>query len=164
MSAPLFDPARDPFADVQEAIDRASREDKNLLIHVGGDWCVWCNRLESFIRDHPDLSDLRESRYVTIKVYAGDEAANTEFLDQLPPFSGVPHLFVYNRRGELLCSQDTEVFERGDTYDYAQVRAFLLRWSDPRLTPWDNLSTDELRLRFARQVFGSPGSGTTLAA
>lgn len=164
MTPPLFDPACDAFADVQEAIDRAQREGKNLLITLGGDWCVWCHRLESFVRDHPELLALRESRYVAVNVYVGEDGENAEFVEQLPPFSGVPHLFVYTSRGELLCSQDTELFEDGESYNYDRVRGFLRRWSDPGLTPWDHLSTDELRQRFGRRIAGADESGLTPAA
>lgn len=164
MASPLFDPDRDVFADVQDAIDRAQREGKNLMITLGGDWCIWCYRLEAFIQDHPELRDLRDSRYVSVNVYVGEGGENADFVEQLPPFSGVPHIFVYNSRGELLCSQDTEVFEEGESYSFDRVRDFLRRWSDPRLTPWDHLSTDELRQRFGRRISGHDDSGVTPSA
>lgn len=165
MSKPLFDPGRDPFVDIAVAMERARREQKNVLIHIGGDWCVWCQRLETFICEHPELAELREQRFVTIKVYlSATEDTNEAFFHQLPPFDGVPHLLIYNARGQMLCSQDTEVFEEDQSYNYERVKQFLSRWSNPRLTPYDALSTEELRRRFGRRLHAADDSGPILSA
>jgi hypothetical protein len=164
MSRPLFDPARDPFADMRAAFEQANREHKNILVDVGGDWCIWCHRLEQFILDHPPLRALRDEHYITVKVYIGEDDTNVDFLQRLPPFESVPHLFVYNSQGYLLCSQPTDPFEVGESYSYEQVETFLKRWADPALTPWDGLSDDELRTRFVEQVVHQNTSGPNTAA
>ena len=154
MTTPLFDPKRNPFDDLQNAFRRARQEKKNVLLDLGGDWCVWCHRLEAFIRDHAELRELRDRYYVTVKVYVGSEdETNVEFLNRLPDFDGVPHLLVYNRQGQLLCSQDTQPLEEGESYHYERVKSFLARWSEPRLTPYDALPTAELKRLFEHEMF-----------
>lgn len=165
MADPLFDPARNPFADAALAMERARREQKNVLFNIGGDWCIWCHRLEAFIRDHPELAQLRDQHFVTVKVYLSDQdTVNEEFLSQLPPFDGVPHLFVYNSKGQLLCSQPTDELELDESYHYDRVKAFLTRWANPRLTPYDQLSTEELRQRFGRRLGAAEGDGPVITA
>jgi hypothetical protein len=164
MSRSLFDPARDPFADASAAMERAQREKKNVLFELGGDWCIWCQRLESFIHDHPELEQIRARCYITVKVYLSQsDETNFAFIRKLPPFDGVPHLYVYNARGQLLHSQDTAELEEGESYNYERVKDFLTRWSDARLTPYDALSTEELRRRFGRRLH-SPDDGPISAA
>lgn len=165
MTRPLFDPNSDPFANIQQAIEQARRERKNVLLDLGGDWCIWCHRLEAFIHSHDELRELRDKHYVTLKVYVGnDDERNVEFLSRLPPFEGVPHLLVYNSRGQLLCSQATDPFEEGESYNFELIKAFLQRWAGWRLSPHDSLSTDELRRRFERALTASSDEGPTLSA
>lgn len=149
-----FDPKRNPFEDMREAFEQAKRERKNVLVDVGGDWCVWCHRLEAFIEDHAELRELRERHFVTVKVFMGkgDDTTNIEFLNRLPPIDGVPHLFVYNAHSYLLCSQPTAPLEEGESYNFERVRAFLQGWSDWRKTPFDRLTTKELSLRYGRII------------
>lgn len=162
---PLFEPSSDPFDTVHAALEQAQQQKKNVLIELGGDWCVWCHRLEEYICSHAELLELRQARYITVKVYVGGEANEAaDFLELLPPFESVPHLLVYNRRGQLLCSQATDPLEEGDSYNYERVKTFLETWADARLSPYDALPTDELQRRFVRGVLGSDTKGPTLSA
>lgn len=159
-----FDPQRNPFDDVRNALAQARQERKNVLLDVGGDWCVWCHRLEAFIESHAELAELRSRYYITVKIYVSDsDDTNTDFLRHLPPIEGVPHLFVYNGRGSLLRSQATEPLEEGDSYNYDRVRAFLLEWSDWRRSPYDHLSMDELKQRFTQHMRPSDDTPTLSA-
>ncbi|HBW51254.1 MAG TPA: hypothetical protein DEF47_15275 [Herpetosiphon sp.] len=165
MADSLFDPERDPFADMRNALETAQRERKNILVELGGDWCVWCHRLEAFINAHPQLRYLRDIHYVKVKVLVGDEQQkNKTFLEHLPGFDGVPHIFIYNSRGQLLCSQDTSPLEEGESYNFGRVRDFLSRWSEWRLSPYDALATDELKRLVELHYFGEYANQITPSA
>ncbi|WP_054536369.1 thioredoxin family protein [Herpetosiphon geysericola] len=165
MTDSLFDAERDPFADMRNALETAQREHKNILVELGGDWCIWCHRLDAFIKGHPQLRYLREIHYVSVKVLVGDdEQKNKTFLEHLPGFDGVPHIFIYNSRGQLLCSQDTSVLEEGESYHFGRVREFLSRWSEPRLTPYDALDTAELKRLVEHYYFGETANRITPSA
>src|SRR5512143_3908993 len=125
----LYDPYQDPRQQLQRAIERARRENKNVLVEAGADWCVWCHRLEQFIASHAELHQLRSQHYVHIRMFSGEEDEPLNFLGSLPPINGLPHYFVYSKDGKLLHSQETEPFEAGDTYDYGRVWAFLAYWA-----------------------------------
>lgn len=127
---PLFHPDRDPFQDLQVARARAVQENKNILIELGADWCVWCHRLDSFIRSHPDLHLLRSRQYVHVRVHVGDGETASEICRHLPAFEGIPHYFVYNAEGKLLHSQHTSLLEEGESYNYKKVWEFLAMWGD----------------------------------
>lgn len=125
---PLFDPEREPVADVRAAFERAVLDQKNVLLELGGDWCIWCHRLERFIRSHPELLYLRSFGFVHVKVHVEQDETDNDFIQRLPGFDGIPHFFVYQATGELLHSQDTELLEEGESYNYEKVWTFLATW------------------------------------
>jgi len=125
---PLFNSERDPFQDLQNAKAQAVRENKNILVELGADWCVWCHRLESFVKAHPELHLLRSRFFVHVRVYMGSEDTLSEICRHLPPFDGIPHYYVFSPDGQLLHSQDTFPLEEGESYDYQKVWEFLSLW------------------------------------
>ncbi|KAB8141721.1 thioredoxin family protein [Chloroflexia bacterium SDU3-3] len=161
----LFDQRRNPFHDLRDALTQARKEHKNVLVTIGGDWCIWCHRLEAFIRANPELQALRD-RYVLVNVFISESNAeiNADFLTHVPELDGVPHLVVYNGHGYLLCSQPTDPLEDGDTYSYERVRDFLETWSDWRRSIFDDLDTSELKQRFEQHLGPGKRNKLTLSA
>lgn len=127
-----YDPARDPAADLRQAISEAQASGRRILLEVGGEWCVWCHYLERFLADHPDLRRRWNEGFVTVKVNYSDENPNEAFLARFPKVDGYPHLFVLDRDGALLHSQNTGDLEEGRSYSPQAVQAFLERWSPTR--------------------------------
>ena len=125
----LFPPEREPMKDLQSASARAIRENKNILVELGADWCVWCHRLERFICEHHDLLHLRTNHFVHMRVFTGAEGVfNMDITSKFPPFDGIPNYFIYDPYSELLHSQDTELLELGESYDYGKVLEFFTFW------------------------------------
>lgn len=129
-----FDPARDPAADLAEAVKLAQASGRRILVDVGGDWCIWCHLLDGTFEVNPDLTALRDANYVLLKVhYDKKQNPNTEFLSRWPKPAGYPHLFVLDGDGSLLHSQNTGELElpkeQGKGHDPAAIRAFLEKWA-----------------------------------
>ncbi len=130
----VFDPKRDPAADLAEAKAMAAATGRNILVDVGGDWCVWCRLLDNLFATNADLAALKDRHFVTLKVHWDKkENQNTAFLSQYPKIAGYPHLFVLAPDGALLHSQDTAELElpkdQGRGHDPAKVAAFLTAWA-----------------------------------
>jgi hypothetical protein len=53
---------------------------------------------------------------------------NKAFLSRYPKVAGYPHLFVLDKTGKLLHSQDTALLESGKSYSRERMKAFLLKW------------------------------------
>ena len=130
-SAPAYDPASDPAADLQKAISRAQKENKRILVEVGGEWCVWCHIMDRYYDSHPELLKLREDHFVLLKVNYSDENTNQKFLSQYPAVDGFPHIFILESDGTLLHSQNTSELEDGQSYDQRRFTAFLVDWVKP---------------------------------
>ncbi len=126
-----FDPTRDPAKDLKEAIVEAQKTDRRILLDVGGEWCIWCHRLDSLYIRNPDLDKYLNDHYVVVKVNVSKENKNEAFLTQYPKVPGYPHLFVLDTDGKFLHSQDTGVLESGKGHDPAKVLAFLQKWAKP---------------------------------
>jgi thioredoxin-related protein len=124
-----FDPARDAAADIQAAIKEAGLSHRRILLDVGGEWCIWCRRLDSLFAGHADLRDYEHAHFVVVKVNYSKENKNESVLSKYPKIPGYPHLFVLESDGTLLKSQDTGELESGKGHDPAKVMAFLKQWS-----------------------------------
>ena len=123
-----FDPARDPSADLHTAMAEAQRSGRRIVLDVGGEWCVWCHRMDKFITDDAQLSALRDAGYVWMKVNYSEDNENVAFLAQYPQVKGYPHLFVLGADGKLLHSQFTGALEADKSYDRAKFLTFLEAW------------------------------------
>jgi thioredoxin-related protein len=124
-----FDPRRDAAKDIQNALVKAEQTGKRVLLDVGGEWCVWCRRLDTLFATHPDLNEFMHKNFVVVKVNYSKENKNEKVLSRYPKIPGYPHLFVLDCNGELLCSQDTGELESGKGHDPDKVMSFLKKWA-----------------------------------
>jgi thiol:disulfide interchange protein len=129
-----FDPKHDAEKDIRTAVVQARKEHKHILLDVGGQWCIWCRMLDTLYMKNQDLSDYLYRHYIVVKVNFSKENKNTEVLSHYPEVAGYPHLFILDKNGKLLHSEDTSELElpegsavRG--HDKAKVFAFLKKWA-----------------------------------
>ena len=127
--ARAYDPSRNAEQDILDAQAEAKRTGKNVLIEVGGKWCIWCRIMDGFFQQHPDLSELREKNFVTVAVNFSPDNQNKAVLSRFPKIPGYPHLFVLDADGTLLHSQNTSDLEEGRGYNAKRFQKFLLKWS-----------------------------------
>lgn len=126
-----FDPGRDAAKDIADALREAGRSGRRVMLDVGGEWCVWCHRLDTLIARHDSLSSFLHRNYVVVKVNYSKENKNETVLAKYPKIPGYPHLFVLDSKGTLLRSQDTAELESGKGHDPGKVMAFLRAWAPP---------------------------------
>ena len=124
-----FDPSRDAVQDIEDGVAEAKRSGRRVLLDVGGEWCVWCKKLDQFFDDNQDVADFLHENFVLLKVNFSPENENERVLSRYPEIPGFPHFFVLDDSGDLLRSQGTAELEEGDHHDRAKVLAFLRRWA-----------------------------------
>ena len=122
---PLYDPARDSFQDLQDAIVVAQDSGKHILLNVGGNWCGWCYTLDAFIKANDDVLELLEANFVVVKVNMSPENGNEKFLSQYPDIHEYPWVFVLDSDGTFLHSQDFYFLEEEGSYSKAKMLHFL---------------------------------------
>ncbi|HEY6045145.1 MAG TPA: thioredoxin family protein [Pyrinomonadaceae bacterium] len=126
-----YDPKRNADQDIRDAVAEAKRSHRRILLEVGGEWCIWCHRLDDFFVAHPDLTKLRDKNFVTVKINFSEENANQEVLSRYGEVSGYPYMFVLDAEGKLVRSQETDIFEDGKSYNEERLMTFLTYWATP---------------------------------
>lgn len=124
----LFDPTKDPFEDWKVTVDEATKLNKRIILDVGGDWCVWCHRIDAFMHSTEEIESLLDEHFIILKINFSKENKNEKFLSQYPAIEGYPHFFVLEKDGSLLHSQNTGELEKDKDYDKDKFVAFLKKW------------------------------------
>jgi thioredoxin-related protein len=127
-----FDPSRDAGKDISDAIVEAQRSSRRILLDVGGEWCIWCRRIDTLLTTRTDIADYMQQNYVVVKVNYSKENKNEHVLSRYPKVAGYPHFFILESNGKLLHSQDTSELEKGKGHDPEKVLAFLKKWAPSR--------------------------------
>ena len=126
----VYDPARDPAEDLRQALPIAQREHKNIMLELGGDWCIWCKYMDEFYATHLEIQQARAENYVLVKVNVSQENDNAAFLSQFPEAAGYPHIYILDSNGNFLHSQNTAELEDGKVSYVPEVfMAFLKGWA-----------------------------------
>ena len=124
-----FDPKRDADKDISAAVKLATKQNKRIILDVGGEWCPWCKKLDNFFLENAEAGKILKDKYVVVKVNWSPENKNEKVLARYGKVEAFPHLFVLEKNGKLLHSQDTGLLETGDHHDPAKVIPFLKKWA-----------------------------------
>ena len=127
-----FDPARNPSKDLEKAVEEAKVSNRRIILDVGGEWCIWCHRIDDFIEENKDIKNFIKDNFVVVKINFSKENENTEFLSKYPEIPGYPHFFVLESNSKLLHSQDTGQLEQGKGYSHEKMMAFLKKWTSQK--------------------------------
>ena len=112
----IYDDTRDPFKDAAAALSLAKKTNRQVLIEVGGNWCSWCTKMDTFLTNNPNVYDALHSQYVLLKINVSDSNENNAFMKSLPPVQGYPHIYVSSAEGKMLVSKDTAEFYIDNAY------------------------------------------------
>jgi thiol:disulfide interchange protein len=127
-----FDPSRNARKDIADAVAKAQKTHQRILLDIGGEWCIWCHRLDDYFAQNAELDKLREANFIWLKINFSPENENRELLSAYPKIPGYPHIFVLDENGHLLHSQNTGELEADKSYDLKKMAAFLRKWSPPK--------------------------------
>lgn len=134
-STKLYNPTANVEMDVKAALMKAKRENKNVLIQVGGNWCIWCYRFNAFVEKDSLLRKTLEDNYVVYHLNYSKENKNLSYLEKLgyPQRFGFPVMVVLDANGNRLHTQDSGLLEKEKSYDPDKVKNFFLNWSPSAL-------------------------------
>jgi thioredoxin-related protein len=127
-----FDPQRNSFADLKQAIAEAGQTQRRIMLEVGSQSCLECKNLDQLFASNQTLKDLRDRNYVWVKINSSRDNENKQFLTQYPAISDCPHFFVLTADGHVVHSQDTKPLEEAKGYSPDRMKEFLNRWGPPR--------------------------------
>ncbi|MFK7050737.1 Disulfide bond reductase DsbH precursor [Flavobacterium columnare] len=114
---------------VAELLTTAKKENKKILIQVGGNWCIWCLRLNDFINKNETLKQLVDTNYSYYHLNWSPKNKNEKFFSQYGSNPGEKHgypvFMILNADGKLVHIQETGSLEEGKGYSVDKVKAFL---------------------------------------
>lgn len=127
----VYDPQADAATDVRNAIDKAAKENKNVLVMLGGNWCPWCIKLNKYIHADTEIDSLVNADYVWIKVNYSKENKNPDLLKEWgnPQRFGFPVLLILDKNGNRLHTQDSGLLEEDKSYDRRKLTGFFRNWN-----------------------------------
>lgn len=115
--------------EIKDAVERASREHKRVILVFGANWCYDCHVLD-FALHNSDAAPVAEKNFIVVHVDIGEGKLNSDLVREykVPLDKGVPALAVLDSNGKLLYSQQNGEFEAARSMDPDDLIAFLNKW------------------------------------
>lgn len=126
-------PTGDARQQIHDAVVRATREHKNVLLVFGADWCYDCHVLDKAFH-RPDVATVLNANYELVDVDIGEGNKNLDVAAQyeVPLNRGVPAVAVLDSTGKLLYSQQGGDWERARALGPQDLVEFLKKWKPKR--------------------------------
>lgn len=136
-TAKLYNPYADAKADIVAAVKKAASENKNVLLQIGGNWCIWCIRFNNLVSQDPDLNKYVRDNFVIVHVNYSKENTNDKLMADLgyPQRFGFPVFVVLDNKGNRIHTQNSEYLEEGKGHSKDKVMEFFKDWSPAALDP-----------------------------
>lgn len=136
-TARLYNPKADARADVDAALKRAAANHKNVLLQLGGNWCIWCIRFNDLVTHDPQLDKYLRDNYEVVHVNYSPENMNEKLFAELgyPQRFGFPVFVVLDDKGNRLHTQNSSYLEEGKGHGKDKVMEFFQNWSPAALDP-----------------------------
>jgi len=133
----LYNPEIDANLQIDKALELAKKENKHVLLQVGGNWCSWCIMLHKFYSAESQVDSLLNKDYVVEYINYSKENKNTKALERLefPQRFGFPVLVVLDAEGKRIHTQNSVYLEQGRGYSKKKVIEFLNHWKSAALKP-----------------------------
>ena len=118
-------------ARIKELVKIAKKENKNVMIQAGGNWCIWCLRFNNFVQITPELKKLVDDNYIYYHLNYSPKNKNEKIFAQYGNPGekfGYPGFIVLDKNGKQIHTQDSSVLEEGKGYSLEKVKAFFTEW------------------------------------
>ena len=131
-----YDPTADASKDIELALLKASSDNKNVLLQIGGNWCKWCRLYDKWSHATPQIDSLINVNYIVVHVNFSPENKNPKLMNRLgyPQRFGFPVIVILDSKGARIHTQNTSYLEENDGYSEKKVAEFLSQWSTKALS------------------------------
>lgn len=118
----------DAKTQIREALARAAREHKRVILVFGADWCFDCKVLE-FALHHSDAA-IPAQHFILVHIDIGEGELNKDLVAKygIPAKHGVPALAVLESNGTILYSDTHREFQSARSMDPEDLITFLNKW------------------------------------
>lgn len=125
----IYAPEVNAREEVKEALARAAKQHKRVLVVFGANWCYDCHVLDMAFH-RPDLAGVLNQNFEVVHVDVGRGEKNQDLMQeyQVPMAKGIPALAVLDSNGKLLYSQKGGEFENARSLSPDDLLKFLNKW------------------------------------
>ena len=126
-----YDAKANAEADIAKLVVQAQKENKNIILQAGGNWCIWCLRFNYFVQETPELKESVDKNYLYYHLNFSPENKNEKiFAKYGNPGEkyGYPVFIVLDKNGKQIHTQDSAVLEKGKGYSLEKVKEFFNTW------------------------------------
>ncbi len=111
---PIYDEQADATKEIEQALAKAKKENRRVLIQWGANWCGWCYRLHDVMKDNAEIRRKLMYEYDVVLVDIGKLDKNEELIEKYHAelkTEGVPYLTVLDGDGNVVTNQETASLE-----------------------------------------------------
>jgi hypothetical protein len=122
-------PAGDAHEEIRQALARAAKARKNVLVVFGADWCYDCHVLEKAFH-RSDVAAVLAPNYELVDIDVGEGDKNQDLMNayEVPMKRGIPAIAILDSKGKLIYSQKNGEWERARGLGPQDLIALLNRW------------------------------------
>ena len=125
----LYDETANGEKQLTEALEKAKKEGKHVLIQMGGNWCKWCLRFNEFVNNDSQIKKVAEENYVVLHLnYNKKDTAMLERLEH-PDRFGFPVIIILDENGKRLHTQNAYYLEESEGYHAKKVLSCYEDWT-----------------------------------
>ena len=136
----VYDESADARLQIADALKRAKRQNQNVLIQWGGNWCGWCVKLHNLFTSDKTIAWKLSGEYQVVAIDTGKpDGKNVDLATSYGADlkrHGYPYLTILDADGKPLANQETASLEYKDQrtssgHDAAMVMKFLTQNQPP---------------------------------
>lgn len=125
----------DALIEIQKLIQKAKKENKNIILQAGGNWCIWCLRFNNFVRNTPELNQLVEENYLYYHLNFSPKNKNDKAFAKYGEDGkklGYPFFIILDKNGNRIHLQESGILEEGKGYSLQKVKEFFETWKNKK--------------------------------
>lgn len=127
-----YNEKEDALIEIKKLIQKAKKENKNIILQAGGNWCVWCLRFNHFVKTTPELNKLVEENYLYYHLNFSPKNKNDKAFAKYGEDGkklGYPFFIILDKNGNRIHLQESGSFEEGKGYSVEKVKDFFETWA-----------------------------------
>lgn len=127
-----YDAKANAEKDIENLVAKAKKENKNIMIQAGGNWCIWCLRFNQYVQTTPELKKLVDENYLYYHLNYSPENKNEKVFSKYGNPGdefGYPVFIVLDQNGKMIHVQKSDVLEEDKGYSLEKVKEFFKSWT-----------------------------------
>ncbi|AYN02195.1 thioredoxin family protein [Chryseobacterium sp. 3008163] len=127
-----YDAKANAEKDIENLVAKAKKENKNIMIQAGGNWCIWCLRFNQYVQTTPELKKLVDDNYLYYHLNYSPENKNEKVFSKYGNPGdefGYPVFIVLDQNGKMIHVQKSDVLEEDKGYSLEKVKDFFKSWT-----------------------------------